>query len=253
MIMDLGIQGKVALVTGGASGIGKATSLALAEEGINVVVVDVSIKDAEKVAKEISDLGQDSLAIQVDVTKKNEVQAMVKQALDKFQRIDILINCAGILRFSLIEDLSEKDWYDILNVNLTGTFFCSQAVIKTMKKQNSGKIVNMSSTAAKVGGVRAAASYSVSKAGVSNLTICLARELAPYNIRVNAIAPAMVNTPMTNQPGYGKEARENFVKNIPLGLGQPEDIANAMLFLVSDQSRYITGEILDVNGGFIMD
>jgi len=178
---------------------------------------------------------------------------MVKKVLEKFQRIDILINCAGILRFSPIGDLSEKDWQDILDVNLTGTFFCSQAVIKPMKKQKSGKIVNMSSTAAKVGGVRAAASYSVSKAGVSNLTICLARELAPYNIRVNAIAPAMVNTPMTNQPGYGKEARDNFVKNIPLGLGQPEDIANAILFLVSNQSRYITGEILDVNGGFIMD
>lgn len=111
----------------------------------------------------------------------------------------------------------------------------------------------MSSTAAKVGSVRAAASYSVSRAGVSNLTICLTRELAPYNINVNAIAPSMINTPMTNQPGYGKEARENFVKNIPLGLGQPEDIVNAILFLVSDKSRYVTGEILDMNGGFIMD
>jgi len=251
--MELDVQDKVSIVTGGASGIGKATSLALAREGSHIVVVDVSIKEAEKVAEEINNLGRDSIALQIDVSKKSEVQEMVKKVLEKFQRIDILINCAGILRFSPIGDLSEKDWQDILDVNLTGTFFCSQAVIKPMKKQKSGKIVNMSSTAAKVGGVRAAASYSVSKAGVSNLTICLARELAPYNIRVNAIAPAMVNTPMTNQPGYGKEARDNFVKNIPLGLGQPEDIANAILFLVSNQSRYITGEILDVNGGFIMD
>ena len=251
--MELNIQDKISIVTGGASGIGKATSLALAEEGSNIVVIDVSFKEAEKVAEEIRSLGRDALALQVDVAKKSEVQDMVKKVLEKFQRIDILINCAGILRFSAIEDLSEKDWQDILDVNLTGTFLCSQAVIKTMKKQKAGKIVNMSSTAAKVGGVRAAASYSVSKAGVSNLTICLARELAPFKINVNAIAPAMVDTPMTNQPGYGKEAKENFVKNIPLGLGLPEDIANAILFLVSDKSRYITGEILDVNGGFIMD
>jgi 3-oxoacyl-[acyl-carrier protein] reductase len=251
--MELDIQGKISIITGGASGIGKATALAFAKEGSDVVVVDVSYDEAEKVAKEVKGLGRDSLALKVDVAKKAEVQDMVEKVLEKFKTVDILINCAGILRFSPIEDLSEKDWHDILDVNLTGTFLCSQAVIKTMKNQKSGNIVNMSSTAAKVGGVRAAASYSVSKAGVSNLTICLAKELAPYNVRVNAIAPAMVDTPMTNQPGYGKEAKENFVKNIPLGLGLPEDIADAMLFLVSDKSRYITGEILDVNGGFIMD
>ncbi len=251
--MELNLQNKVAIITGGASGIGEATSIALANENCDIVVADVILKEAEKVAKKINDLGRDALALEVDVSKKSEVQEMVKKVLMKFSTIDILVNCAGILRFSSIEGLSEKDWQDILDINLTGTFFCSQAVIQTMKKQKSGKIVNMSSTAAKVGGIRAAASYSVSKAGVSNLTICLARELAPYNIRVNAIAPAMVNTPMTNQPDYGDEARKNFVKNIPLGLGQPEDIADAILFLVSDKSRYITGEILDVNGGFIMD
>jgi len=251
--MELNIQDKVSIVTGGSSGIGRITALALAKEGSKVVVVDVNFEQANKLAQEISALGQEAVAMKVDVTSKAEVQDMVKKVLDKYQRIDILVNCAGILRFSPIEDLSEKDWNDILDVNLTGTFFCSQAVIKTMKKQKSGKIVNISSCAAKVGGVRAAASYSVSKAGVSNLTICLARELAPHKINVNAISPAMIDTPMTNQPGYGKEAKENFVKNIPLGLGQPEDIANAILFLVSDKSCYITGEILDVNGGFVMD
>jgi len=251
--MELGIQDKVSIVTGGSSGIGRITALALAKEGSKVVVADVNFEQAKKVTEEIRALGQEAVAMKVDVTSKAEVQDMVKKVLDKYQRIDILVNCAGILRFSPIEDLSEKDWNDILDVNLTGTFFCSQAVIKTMKKQKSGKIVNISSCAAKVGGVRAAASYSVSKAGVSNLTICLARELAPHKINVNAISPAMIDTPMTNQPGYGKEAKENFVKNIPLGLGQPEDIANAILFLVSDKSCYITGEILDVNGGFVMD
>jgi NAD(P)-dependent dehydrogenase (short-subunit alcohol dehydrogenase family) len=251
--MELNIQDKVSIVTGGSSGIGKTTSLALAKEGSKIVVVDINFEQADKVAEEIRTLGQEAVAMKVDITNKAEVQDMLKKVLDKYQRIDILVNCAGILRFSPIEDLSEKDWNDILDVNLTGTFFCSQAVIKTMKKQKSGKIVNISSCAAKVGGVRAAASYSVSKAGVSNLTICLAKELAPYKVNVNAIAPSMIDTPMTNQPGYGKEAKVNFVKTIPLGLGKPEDIANAILFLVSDKSCYITGEILDVNGGFIMD
>jgi len=251
--MELNIQDKVSIVTGGSSGIGKTTSLVLAKEGSNVVVADIFFEEAKKVAEEIRNLGRDSLALKVDVTKKSEVQGMVNQVMEKYKEVDILVNCAGILRFSPIEDLSEKDWNDILDVNLTGTFFCSQAVIKIMKKQKSGKIINISSCAAKVGGVRAAASYSVSKAGVSNLTICLAKELAPYKVNVNAIAPSMIDTPMTNQPGYGKEAKANFVKTIPLGLGKPEDIANAILFLVSDKSCYITGEILDVNGGFIMD
>ena len=251
--MEYNLQDKVSIVTGGSGGIGKITSLALAKEGSNVVVADIFFEEAKKVAEEIRNLGRNSLALKVDVTKKSEVQEIVKQVLEKYKTIDILVNCAGILRFSPIEDLSEKDWNDILDVNLTGTFFCSQAVIKGMKKQKSGKIVNISSCAAKVGGVRAAASYSVSKAGVSNFTICLARELAPYKINVNAISPAMIDTPMTNQPGYGTEAKANFIKTIPLGLGQPEDIANAILFLVSDKSRYITGEILDVNGGFVMD
>ena len=251
--MELNIQDKVSIVTGGSSGIGKVTALALAEEGSKVVVADVNFEQANKVAEEIRTLGQEAVAMKVDVTNKAEVQDMVNQVMEKYKKVDILVNCAGILRFSPIEELSEKDWNDILDVNLTGTFFCSQAVIKIMKKQKSGKIVNISSCAAKVGGVRAAASYSVSKAGVSNLTICLAKELAPYKVNVNAIAPSMIDTPMTNQPGYGKEAKANFVKTIPLGLGKPEDIANAILFLVSDNSCYITGEILDVNGGFIMD
>jgi len=251
--MELNIQDKVSIVTGGSSGIGKATALALAEEGSKVVIADVNFEQINKVIEEIRALEQEAVAMKVDVTNKAEVQDMVNQVMEKYKKVDILVNCAGILRFSPIEELSEKDWNDILDVNLTGTFFCSQAVIKTMKKQKSGKIVNISSCAAKVGGVRAAASYSVSKAGVSNLTICLAKELAPYKVNVNAIAPSMIDTPMTNQPGYGKEAKANFVKTIPLGLGKPEDIANAILFLVSDKSCYITGEILDVNGGFIMD
>ena len=251
--MELNIKNKVSIITGGSSGIGRVTALALAEEGSKVVIADVNLEQAKKIVEEISASGQEAVAIEVDVTSKVEVQEMVNQVMEKYKKVDILINCAGILRFSSIEDLSEKDWNDILDVNLTGTFFCSQAVIKAMKKQKSGNIVNISSCAAKVGGVRAAASYSVSKAGVSNLTICLARELAPYKINVNAISPAMIDTPMTNQPGYGKEAQANFVKTIPLGLGKPEDIANAILFLVSDRSRYITGEVLDVNGGFVMD
>jgi len=251
--MELNIKNKVSIVTGGSSGIGRVTALALAKEGSKVVVADVNLKQASKVTEEIKALGQEATAVQVDVSNKVEVQDMVNQVIKKYNTVDILVNCAGILRFSSIEELSEKDWNDILDVNLTGTFLCSQAVIKAMKKQKSGKIVNISSCAAKVGGVRAAASYSVSKAGVSNLTICLARELASSKINVNAIAPSMIDTPMTNQPGYGKEAQANFVKTIPLGLGKPEDISDAILFLVSDRSRYITGEILDVNGGFVMD
>ena len=246
------LNGKVSIVTGGFSGIGKATALALAKEGSNVVIADINIDHTKEIAHKINSLGRESLIVKVNVANKSEVQDMVKQVLKKFNRVDILVNCAGILRFSSIENLSEKDWDDIIDVNLKGTFLCSQVVIKTMKRQKSGKIVNISSCAAKVGGIRAAASYSVSKAGVSNFTICLAKEMAPYKVNVNAISPGMVDTPMTRHKNYGKEARDNFAKVIPLGMSQSEDMANAILFLVSKRSRYITGEILDVDGGFVM-
>jgi len=142
--MEYNLQDKVSIVTGGSSGIGKVTALALAEEGSKVVVADVNFEQANKVTGEIRALGQEAVAMKVDVTNKSEVQDMIDQILEKFKRIDILVNCAGILPFSSIEELSEKDWKDILDVNLTGTFFCSQAVIKGMKKQKSGKIVNIS-------------------------------------------------------------------------------------------------------------
>jgi len=249
------LNGKVSIVTGGSSGIGRATALALAKEGSNVVIADINIDQAKEVANEVNSLSRESLIVQVNIANKSEVQDMAKQVLKKFNRIDTLVNCAGILRFSSVEDLSEKDWDDQIDVNLKGTFLCSQAVIKTMKKQRSGKIVNISSCAAKNWIGRASAGYATSKAGVSNFTICLAKEMAPYGVCVNAIAPALIETPMTRSKEYGEGILENAAaKVIPLGFfGKAEDIANAVLFLVSDKSRYITGEILDVNGGLIMD
>ena len=243
---------KVAIVTGAGRGIGKAIAIALAREGADVIVNDVDLQTAEDVAKEIKSLGRQALAIQVDVSDSKEVNQMVQSAIKKFKRVDILVNNAAIIRRGTIEDLKEEDWNKVIDVNLKGSFNCMKAVVGTMKKQRYGKIINISSVAGKVGDLASAPCYGASKAGMICLGKSLARELAPYNINVNVVAPHAIETDMSKE--WSEEKRKNIIANIPLGrMGEPEDIAEAVVFLVSDKAKFITGEVLDVNGGYLMD
>lgn len=249
------LKNKVSVVTGGCGGIGEIIALTLAKEGSKVVIVDNNIEKGHEIAEKIENMGQEALVIKENISDEIQVHNMKEKVLDKFNTIDILVNCAGILTFSSVEETSVEEWDKVLDVNLKGTFLCSQAVIDIMKEKKSGKIVNISSCAAKNWAGRGSVAYAVSKAGVSNFTIYLAKELAEYGINVNAIAPGPTQTKMTTSESYGRDALEKVARNIiPLRRpGKPEDIAKAVLFLASNMADYITGEILDVNGGLIMD
>ncbi len=243
---------KVAIVTGAGRGIGKAIAISLALEGANVIVNDIDIQTAKKVAKEIKSLDQQALAIQVDVSDSKEVNRMVQLILKKFKRVDILVNNAAIIKRGLIEDLAEEDWDRVIDVNLKGAFNCMKAVVGIMKKQRYGKIVNISSIAGKIGDLASAPCYGASKAGMTCLAKSLARELASYNINVNVVAPHAIETDMSRE--WSEEKRKSIIADIPLArLGEPEDVAEAVAFLVSDKAKFITGEVLDVNGGCLMD
>jgi len=192
------------------------------------------------------------LALSVDVTRKEQIQEAVGQVLARWGRIDILVNNAGIYEVLPIEAISEEQWDRVLAVNLKGAFLCCQAVIPTMKRQGSGSIVSMASSAGKSGGTLSGAHYAVSKAGVICLTKQLARELGPHGITANAVAPGRIDTPMIHLAS--DEENEAFRLRTPLGrLGTPEDVAGAVVFLVSDEASFITGEIVDVNGGLLID
>jgi 3-oxoacyl-[acyl-carrier protein] reductase len=248
----MNLVNKVAIVTGAGRGIGKAIAIALAREGANIIAIDVDIQTAEKVAKEIKSLDRQALAIQVDVSDSKEVNRMVQSVLKKFKRVDILVNNAAIIKRGSIEDLTEEDWDRVMDVNLKGTFNCMKAVVGTMKKQRYGKIVNISSIAGKIGDLASAPCYGASKAGMTCLAKSLARELASYNINVNVVAPHAIETDMSKE--WSEEKRKSIIADIPLGrLGEPEDVAEAVVFLVSDKAKFITGEVLDVNGGCLMD
>ncbi|TET07670.1 MAG: 3-oxoacyl-ACP reductase FabG [Candidatus Atribacteria bacterium] len=248
----MNLVNKVAIVTGAGRGIGKAIAIALAREGANVIVNDIDIQTAEEVAKEIKSSGRKALAIQVDVSDSKEVNRMVQSVLKKFKRVDILVNNAAIIKRGSIEDLTEEDWDRVMDVNLKGAFNCAKAVVGTMKKQRYGKIVNISSIAGKIGDLASAPCYGASKAGMTCLAKSLARELASYGINVNVVAPHAIKTDMSKE--WSEEKRKSIIADIPLGrLGEPEDVAEAVVFLVSDKAKFITGEVLDVNGGCLMD
>jgi len=244
------LKGKVALVTGGAQGIGKAVALMLAHHGADVIVADVNLEKAQETAKEVEATGRGAMAVKVDITRLNDVEQMVESAIARFGKVDILINNAGIARDKLILRMTEEDWDAVLDVNLKGTFHCTKTVIKHMSKQRSGKIVNIASVVGEMGNA-GQANYSASKAGVIGLTKTVAREFAQRGINVNAIAPGYIQTPMTD--GLPDKAKEELKRLIPMErLGQPEDVAHAVLFLVSEASSYITGQVLNVNGGIYM-
>lgn len=249
-VKTLELLGKVALVTGAAQGIGRAIALILAQKGADIVVSDINLEKAEETVREIETIGRRAMAIRADVANTNDVERMVEAILGRFGQIDILVNNAGITRDKLILRMTEEDWDAVLNVNLKGTFNCTKAVVRHMSKQRRGKIVNIASVVGEMGNV-GQANYSASKAGVIGFTKTIAREFAQRGINVNAIAPGYIETPMTEV--LPEKVKEELRRMIPMGrLGRPGDVAEAVLFLVSEASRYITGQVLNVNGGIYM-
>lgn len=244
------LKDKNAIVTGSAQGIGKSIALALAKAGANIVVSDVNIEEAEKTAKEIEALGVKAIAIKCNVADANEVTELVKKAQETFPTLDILVNNAGVTRDNLMMRMEEKDWDLVLDINLKGAFLLTKAVSRIMMKQRSGRIVNMSSVIGVMGNA-GQSNYAASKGGLIAFTKSTAKEFASRNITCNAIAPGFIETAMTAK--LTDEVKENYKKGIPLGrMGSVDDVANAVLFLVSEQASYITGQVLHVDGGLVM-
>lgn len=244
------LEGQVAAVTGAGQGIGRSIARTLAKEGAAVVVSDISAKAAYQVARDITDSGGTATSLKVDVTIPHEARSLTTRAVESFGALDILVNNAGVYPSAPILDITEEQWDFVLAVNLKGAFLCSQPAVSHMITRRKGAIVNISSGDAKMR-TTGNAHYAAAKAGVISLTRTLACETAPYGIRVNAVAPGWIGTDtLLNASNRWKDAMEK----IPVGrLGTPEDVAQAVLFLVSDVSSYITGEVLDVNGGLLMD
>lgn len=240
---------EVAIITGAARGIGKAISLALVKEGAAVVLSDVN-EEVHKVAEEIRQSGGEATSIVGNVTKQADCEAMVDLALKTFSKLDILVNNAGITKDNLLLRMTEADWDAVLDINLKGTFLCTKAAIKPMMKQRSGKIINIASVVGQMGNT-GQANYSASKGGVISFTKTMAKELGSRNIRVNAVAPGFIESKMTDV--LSDEARANLISLIPLGnLGKPEYVANAVVFLASPEACYLTGQVLNVDGGMVM-
>lgn len=246
------LNDQIAFVTGATGGIGSEICRSLAKEGANIsICYHRKTKEAQMLCKEIISLGRKALVVQADVSNKEQVISAIEATRKKLGPIDILVNNAGITLTGKLEEISEKDWDHCLAVNLKSVFFCTQAVIPEMKKRKKGSIINMTSLAAKIGGINSAACYSVSKAGVSNLTIQTAKELLSFNINVNGVAPGIIDTPLWDV--YGSKIKEKCISGLIRGAGSPIDVAEVVVFLASPKARYITGEIIDVNGGILMD
>lgn len=244
------LSGRVAIVTGAGRGMGYHIALALAKYGADLVICSRTVSELEKLGAEIQDLGRRVFIREVDIKKIPDINAMAIDAVDFFGHIDILINNAGINRPQWAEDVSEENWDDVMETNLKGLFFCTQAVGKVMIRQKKGKIINVSSQAGSVGLLQRAA-YCSSKGAVNQLTRVLAIEWAKHNINVNAIAPTFIETPFT-APMFQKEGFKEYVLgNIPLGrVGKPEDVIGGVLYLASDASDLVTGHILLMDGGW---
>lgn len=245
------LKNKIAIVTGSRRGIGRSITLELAKEGAKVVVSDIDLKECQNVCDEIKKTGSDAIAVKCDVSKKRDVDAMVKKTIQKFKRIDILVNNAGVFLMKPFVQMTEKDWDFVLDINLKGVFLCTNAVAKQMVKQKGGKIISIASIAGEVGFMNSSA-YCASKAGIINLTRELAMELSPHNINVNVVAPGVIATKMTEDMLKDKKAKEVLLANTPLGrMGNPEEIGKAAIFLASNDSNFITGHTLVVDGGWL--
>ena len=245
--MSEALKDKVAIVTGSARGIGRAIALELAHRGADVVISDVDESQAQSAASEISKLGRRSEAIVCDVSKRDQMDSLVQESVQKMGSLDIFVNNAGITADTLALRMTEEQWSKVLDINLKGTFFGCQSAAKVMVKARRGKIVNIASVVGLTGNA-GQANYSASKAGVIALTRTLAQELAPRNINVNAVAPGFIETEMTTQ--LPEKARARFLDKIPLARpGSPEDVARLVAFLCSPDSDYLTGQCIAVDGG----
>jgi len=244
------LTGKIAVVTGAAQGIGQAIATSLAQEGADVVVGDLDANRCEETVERVQQLGRKAMAVSVNVGDWDQVKAMIDRVLKEWERIDILVNNAGITRDGLLMRMKEEDWQMVLQVNVTGTFFCAKAVLPTMSRQRSGRIVNIASIVGAIGNI-GQANYAASKAAVIGLTKSVAREYASRNITVNAVAPGFIDTAMTQD--LSADTKEALLNQIPLKrLGQSSDVADAVSFLCSEKAGYITGHVLHVNGGMHM-
>ena len=247
MIDRCNLKDKVAIITGAARGIGREIAITLADAGANIVVADINLEGANKVVEEVTNRKREGLAVKVDVSLKRDVDLMVNKVLNNFSTIDILVNNAGVCYSRSFEEISVSEWDKIMAINLKNTFLCCQSVLPIMKEKNRGCIINLTSLAAKTGGILVGAHYSASKAGVTSLTKSLAKYSAKYGINVNAVSPGFIDTEMTKDFNYD-------VSTVPLGrLGTPADVAKVVRFLTSEDAKYITGEIIDVDGGISSD
>lgn len=242
------LEGKVAIVTGGGRGLGEAICITLAREGADVAVCDINEIDGERAAHAVRQAGRKAVAIKADVSVEGDVKAMIAKTLEALGTIDILVNNAGICYQGPVADMTVEIWDRVLDVNLKGTFLCSREVMPILKQKRAGRVINLGSLAGQVGGIAVGANYSASKAGIMCLTKSLAKELAPFGINVNCVSPGPMDTEMTLS-----FPREQMIQSIPLKkFGEPQDVADVVLFLASQQSKYITGETINVNGGLFM-
>ncbi len=246
------LQGNVALVTGGGRGIGKGIAIKIAEAGADVMIGDIDRDSAEQTAQELNASYERAVAVQVDVTQKESIEAAVRKVLEEFKTLDILINNAGIMFRTRIMDISPEEWEKTLLVNLTGPFLFSQAVIPLMKKRGYGRIVNISSSAGRSVSTLGGAHYTASKAGLLGFTRAVAKEVASFGITVNAVCPGLIDTKMSRETTT-KEEMQSFINSFPIKrLGLPEEIGDLVVFLSSEKASYITGASFDINAGDLM-
>ncbi|HNZ53600.1 MAG TPA: 3-oxoacyl-[acyl-carrier-protein] reductase [bacterium] len=245
------LKGKTAVVTGGYRGIGKAIAIKLASMGANVVINGIGAPEtADDTVNELKSFGVEAQAVSANVTVEEEVNGMIAKVIEKFGHIDILVNNAGITRDGLLMKMKESDWQSVLDVNLKGVFLCTKAVVRPMMQQKGGSIVNITSVVG-ITGNAGQANYSASKAGVIGFTKSIAKEIGSKGVRVNAVAPGFINTKMTE--ALPEEVKKAYMANIPLKrYGEPEEIAEVVAFLCEDRSRYMTGQVLKVDGGMAL-
>jgi 3-oxoacyl-[acyl-carrier protein] reductase len=244
------LENKIAVITGSGRGIGRAIALQLAKEGANIVVSDIDAATASDVVAEVGALGREAISVAGDISRLTDAQMLIDKTVETFGQIDFLINNAGITRDNLLLRMSEEEWDSVIAVNLKGTYNCIRSATKTLMKQRSGRIINIASVVGQMGNP-AQINYAASKAGIIGMTKSAAKELASRNILVNAVAPGFIETAMTAK--LPEQAREKLIGLIPLNrLGEPEDVAKVVLFLCSSSANYITGQVINVDGGMVM-